>query len=444
MTASPKRKTQLILTILLFTTIAVAATPNRTIPVAAIEVSGGINIRGLVNKPLNLSDADLLSMPMLSETVTLECVWGFPPDVTFNWTGIPIFHLLTLAEIKPEAYKVVFRARPPDSFSSSLKIEDAFKPSTILAVMANGTLVTGLQELAPDHIGGYRTVVPGKWGYKWVANVATIEVVDYDYLGTYERPTSQGGLGESDEAIIPGAVLPTVSPPLVTFNLPFGNRTFQINIFTENTLADFVFNYTTKTISFTVTQAAQGFVNVIIPQTLLRGPYTVFVNDMAIGFSEVNATGQSYINVDYSTGSHTVKIVGTEFFGTVPTAVIEPFTGVVLIDQAVFFNASSSIDDGTITSFEWIFGDSTNATGATVTHSYTNAGTYQVTLNVTDNDGLSNEISVNVFVLATPPIDVVTLLRLGIGLALVAFIVAFLALYSRKKSTNNTPDGKLV
>ena len=437
MAIGSKRKIRLILTILLSATITAAATPDLIAPVAAQSYFGGITIGGLVNNPFNLSDADLLAMPMVSETVTLECVWGFPADVTFNWTGIPIFHLLTLAEIKPEAYKIVFRARLPDSFSSALKIEDAFKPSTILAVMVNGTPVVELPELAPDHIGGYRIVVPGKWGYKWVANVGNVEIVDYDYLGTYERPTSEGGLGESDEADIPGAVSPTVDPPLETFSLQFGNRTFQINIFTNNAITDFSFDHATRTVSFTVTPTTRGFANAIIPQTLLRGPYTVFVNDIAANFSEANATGQTYINVNYSAGSHSLKIIGTEYLGPVPTAVIKPFSETALIGRPVFFNASSSIDDGAITSYEWNFGDGTNAAGSTVTHSYVNTGTYQVVLNVTDNDGLSNQASVNVVVITAPLIDFVTLLRVGIGLALIGFVVVFLVLYLSKKPGKN-------
>jgi PKD repeat protein len=52
------------------------------------------------------------------------------------------------------------------------------------------------------------------------------------------------------------------------------------------------------------------------------------------------------------------------------------------------FDASSSIDsDGTITSYMWFFGDGTGEGRATATieHTYRRAGTYQVTLQLTDN-----------------------------------------------------------
>jgi len=52
------------------------------------------------------------------------------------------------------------------------------------------------------------------------------------------------------------------------------------------------------------------------------------------------------------------------------------------------FNASGSSDaDGTIVSYAWTFGDGTTASGATRTHTYVAAGSFTVTLRVTDNSG---------------------------------------------------------
>ncbi|HEY6749495.1 MAG TPA: PKD domain-containing protein [Mycobacteriales bacterium] len=48
---------------------------------------------------------------------------------------------------------------------------------------------------------------------------------------------------------------------------------------------------------------------------------------------------------------------------------------------------SSSDPDGTVTSYAWTFGDGATATGPTATHAYGSAGTYPVTLTVTDNRG---------------------------------------------------------
>ena len=51
--------------------------------------------------------------------------------------------------------------------------------------------------------------------------------------------------------------------------------------------------------------------------------------------------------------------------------------------------AASSDPDGTIASYAWNFGDGTTASGVSASKSYVTAGTYTVTLTVTDNGGLT-------------------------------------------------------
>jgi PKD repeat protein len=56
--------------------------------------------------------------------------------------------------------------------------------------------------------------------------------------------------------------------------------------------------------------------------------------------------------------------------------------------ENVYFNASNSSDpDGTITSYQWDFGDGNPGTGVNSTHSYKSAGTYTIVLVVTDDSG---------------------------------------------------------
>jgi PKD repeat protein len=62
----------------------------------------------------------------------------------------------------------------------------------------------------------------------------------------------------------------------------------------------------------------------------------------------------------------------------------------------VTFDGSASTAEGygdTITSYKWNFGDSQNATGKIVTHTYPLEGNYTVVLNVTDSEGFWNTTS---------------------------------------------------
>jgi PKD repeat protein len=68
------------------------------------------------------------------------------------------------------------------------------------------------------------------------------------------------------------------------------------------------------------------------------------------------------------------------------------------------FDATGTVDtDGTIASYAWTFGDGGTATGATPVHSYAAAGTYPVTLTVTDDDGATDTATAQVTLVAQPP-----------------------------------------
>ena len=66
-----------------------------------------------------------------------------------------------------------------------------------------------------------------------------------------------------------------------------------------------------------------------------------------------------------------------------------PYTGTT--DDSVHFDGSGSYDpDGTIVSYEWDYGDGHIGTGVKPSHKYSSSGTYDITLTVTDDDGLTD------------------------------------------------------
>jgi len=77
------------------------------------------------------------------------------------------------------------------------------------------------------------------------------------------------------------------------------------------------------------------------------------------------------------------------------------FTSSVNGNTASFTDQST--DDKGITSHAWNFGDGSSSTQANPVHSYANGGTYQVTLTVSDAEGLSDSVSKNVTIGSEPP-----------------------------------------
>ena len=65
-----------------------------------------------------------------------------------------------------------------------------------------------------------------------------------------------------------------------------------------------------------------------------------------------------------------------------------------------FSGATSSDSDGTIVSYAWNFGNGTTGTGVNVSKTYTTAGTYNVVLTVTDNNGATASKTVVITVVA--------------------------------------------
>lgn len=92
---------------------------------------------------------------------------------------------------------------------------------------------------------------------------------------------------------------------------------------------------------------------------------------------------------------------------TPPTPPVAEFSSTTTGLSVAFNGGLSSDSDGTIVTYSWNFGDGLFGTGVTPTHIYDTAGTYAVTLTVTDNVGARASVSHAVQTagaLNTPPV----------------------------------------
>lgn len=91
---------------------------------------------------------------------------------------------------------------------------------------------------------------------------------------------------------------------------------------------------------------------------------------------------------DGRTASVTETINVTPFYNRSPTASFTAYPTIGKVPFKVSFDASESFDtDGSVEKYTWDFGDGSTESGETVSHAFSEVGTYTVELTVTDNHG---------------------------------------------------------
>ncbi len=144
--------------------------------VAAGFSSWRLQVDGLVGKPLELSLAQLQAMPARSQITRHDCVEGW--SCIGQWKGVRLSHLLTLAQVRPEAKFVVFhcldRMEEDDddtAYYESVDMDDALHEQTILAWELNG------KPLPVENGAPLRARIERQLGYKQPKYLQRIELV---------------------------------------------------------------------------------------------------------------------------------------------------------------------------------------------------------------------------------------------------------------------------
>ncbi|WP_439591349.1 PKD domain-containing protein [Microbacterium sp.] len=129
------------------------------------------------------------------------------------------------------------------------------------------------------------------------------------------------------------------------------------------------------------------------------------------------AAGSAASRTYTSDGTYTISLTVTDDDGasattntSVTVAAVPPpnqapvaaFTSSVAGLAVSVDGATSADTDGTIASYAWTFGDGATATTRAASHTYPSAGTYSVSLLVTDDDGATNTTSTTITVTAPP------------------------------------------
>jgi DMSO/TMAO reductase YedYZ molybdopterin-dependent catalytic subunit len=215
---------------------------------------GTLEIGGAVASPTTVTLEDLRAMPAVERAVTLECAgngrltmrplptgepWGDYAVSTARWTGVPLKHLLDLAQPAADGVEVLFRGADHGHYHLSAILADTDQqdltferalPLDLVTDPAAEILVAyemNGEPLGPDHGAPFRLIVPHWYAVASVKWLTRIDVLTEPYAGEfqtghyiYEWPDKQHERVElmrvrariTDPA--PGAVIPAGTYPV--------------------------------------------------------------------------------------------------------------------------------------------------------------------------------------------------------------------------------------
>jgi DMSO/TMAO reductase YedYZ molybdopterin-dependent catalytic subunit len=139
-----------------------------------------LRVHGMVDRPLELSFADLLDRRLIERRITLTCVSnpvGGPYVGTATWLGVPVRDLLEEAGVRTGADAV--KSTSADDMTIGTPLQPLTDPGrdALIAVGMNG------QPLPLAHGFPVRMVVPGLYGYvsatKWLVDLEVTRFADF-------------------------------------------------------------------------------------------------------------------------------------------------------------------------------------------------------------------------------------------------------------------------
>lgn len=137
-------------------------------PVPALDpATFTLKIRGLVDKPVELTLADLNKLPRETQNSRMKCVQCWSSRA--NWGGFRFGHLLELA--KPNRNAKAVRFDCADKWYEYFTLEDLAKPHFMMVLDLAG------KPLPDRHGGPLRLLDPSRYGYKSAKLITSVEFV---------------------------------------------------------------------------------------------------------------------------------------------------------------------------------------------------------------------------------------------------------------------------
>lgn len=141
-----------------------------------------LDVKGLVKEPMRLTLSEFMRLGHRNLTFDVHCVTSWTRLGT-TFTGIPLADILRRADPSMEAAFVSFTAFSSRGHHTSLPLQTALESSWLVHSVDG-------KPLEPEHGGPVRVVTPGKYFYKSLKWVRSVELLAQDRLGWWETHSS--------------------------------------------------------------------------------------------------------------------------------------------------------------------------------------------------------------------------------------------------------------
>ena len=152
-----------------------------------------LTVDGLVDRPFELTLAELEALPSVSLVKDFQCVTGWRvPGV--HWRGVLLSTLIDRAGVQPGGTALRFESFDR-LYTESLTLAEARRPDVIVAYSMLGG------PISREHGGPVRLYVAPMYGYKsikWLARVEVVNRVEPGYWETVGNYDVEGWVGRSN------------------------------------------------------------------------------------------------------------------------------------------------------------------------------------------------------------------------------------------------------
>ena len=137
-----------------------------------------LTVYGLVDRTFTIDLDELKAMPSVTLTFDIHCVTKWSKFDT-SWTGVRVRDLLDRAGVQPGVTHVMEHAE--FGYTTNIPLADITTDEAIVAYAFDG------KEIEPIHGGPVRIVVPHLYFWKSAKWVRSLELLDRDEPGFWER-----------------------------------------------------------------------------------------------------------------------------------------------------------------------------------------------------------------------------------------------------------------